>query len=103
VPDLTRFDRGQRTDTISISVDEVQIDAALHDVVNRRCYLQHALIGEKGVRLYSVQLRYVWPSELDLMARLAGSELRNRYGGRKGEPFSGASISNTRLSSRSYH
>ncbi len=91
VPDLTRFDRGQRTDTISISVDQVRIDAAIHDAVNQRCYVQHVLFEEKGVRLYPVQLRYVWPSELDLMARLAGLELRNRYGGWKNEPFSSAS------------
>lgn len=91
VPDLTRFDRGQRTDTISVIVDHVRIDAAIHDAVNQRCYVQHVLIEEKGIRLYPVQLRYVWPSELDLMARLAGLELRNRYGGWKKEPFSSAS------------
>jgi SAM-dependent methyltransferase len=91
VPDLTRFDRGQRTETISVSADEVRIDAAIHDPVNQRCCVQHVLIEEKGVRLYPVQLRYVWPSELDLMARLAGLQLRNRYGGWKKEPFSSAS------------
>jgi SAM-dependent methyltransferase len=91
VPDVTRFDRGQRTDTISISVDEMRIDAAIHDAVNQHCYVQHVLIGEKGTRLYPVQLRYAWPSELDLMARLAALELRNRYGGWKKEPFSSAS------------
>ena len=53
--------------------------------------VQHVLIEEKGVRLYPVQLQYVWPSELDLMARLAGLELRNRYGGWKSEPLSSAS------------
>ncbi len=31
--------------------------------------------------------RYVWPSELDLMARLAGMRLRERWGGWKREPF----------------
>src|SRR5690242_15469785 len=91
VPDLTRFDRGQRTDTISISADIARIDAAIHDAVNQRCYVQHVLIEEKGVRLYPVQLRYAWPSELDLMARLAGLQLLNRYGGWKNEPFSNAS------------
>jgi hypothetical protein len=91
VPDLARFDRGQRTDTISVSVDEVRIDATIHDAVNQRCYLQHVRIEEQGVRLYPVQLRYAWPSELDLMARIAGLELRNRYGGWKKEPFSSAS------------
>jgi hypothetical protein len=68
----------------------VRIDAALHDPVNQRVSVQHVLIEEKGVRLYPVQLRYAWPSELDLMARLAGLQLRSRYGGWKNEPFSSA-------------
>jgi len=72
VPDLTRFDRGQRTDTISISVDKVRIDAAIHDAVNQHCYVQHVLIEEKSLRLYHVHHRYVWRSERDLMARRAG-------------------------------
>jgi hypothetical protein len=35
VPDMTRFDRGQRTDTISINADAVRIDATVHDSVNQ--------------------------------------------------------------------
>ena len=31
------------------------------------------------IRLYPVKLRYVWPAELDLMAQLAGLELRHRW------------------------
>jgi hypothetical protein len=64
------------------------VDAAVHDAINQRFYVQHVLIEQKGVRPYPVQLRYVWPSELDLMARLAGSKLRNRHGGWKNETFS---------------
>jgi hypothetical protein len=33
----------------------------------------------------------VWPAELDLMARLAGLELEGRWGGWRGEPFTGES------------
>jgi SAM-dependent methyltransferase len=91
VPDLTRFDRGQRTDTISIGTDMARIDVSLHDSVQQQVHAQHILIEEKGVRLYPVQLRYVWPSEMDLMARLAKLELRNRFGGWRGEAFSNAS------------
>jgi SAM-dependent methyltransferase len=91
VPDLTRFDRGQRTDTISFAVDAVRIDAAIHDAINQRCYVQHVRIDEKAARLYPVQFRYAWPSEMDLMARLARLELRNRYGGWRNEPFTNAS------------
>jgi SAM-dependent methyltransferase len=92
VPDLTRFDRGQRTDTIAISTDAARIDVSLHDAVKQQVHAHHILIERTGVRIYPVQLRYVWPSELDLMALLAKLELRNRFGGWRGEPFSNASV-----------
>jgi hypothetical protein len=38
-----------------------------------------------------VPFRYVWPSELDLMARIAGMTLRERWGGWKREPFTSES------------
>jgi SAM-dependent methyltransferase len=44
----------------------------------------------------SIPFRYVWPAELDLMARLAGMRLRDRWAGWQGEPFtseSGAHVS----------
>jgi len=47
-------------------------------------------------RLYPVEVRYAWPSELDLMARLAGLRLRERWGGWSREAFgasSGAHVS----------
>jgi hypothetical protein len=39
----------------------------------------------------SAPYRYVWPSELDLMARLAGLRLRDRWGGWRREPYTGDS------------
>lgn len=102
IPDLTRFDRGQRTETISLGVNQVRIDAQIHDAVSQRCFVQHVLIGERGIRLYPVQLRYAWPSELDLMARLAGLELRNRYGGWQNEPFSSASVKHLSVYGREF-
>ncbi|HWH66825.1 MAG TPA: hypothetical protein VNS99_12020, partial [Gaiellales bacterium] len=39
----------------------------------------------------SVPFRYVWPAELDLMARLAGMTLRERWSGWKREPFTSES------------
>ena len=46
--------------------------------------------------MYPVEIRYAWPSELDLMARLAGLRLRERWGGWGREAFdasSGAHVS----------
>lgn len=50
---------------------------------------------EVGGRLvkHSAPYRYVWPSELDLMARLGGLRLRDRWGGWNREPFTSDSTS----------
>ena len=52
----------------------------------------HVSIGAGGISMGPLALRYVWPSELDLMARLAGLRLRERHGGWAGEPFDGRSL-----------
>jgi hypothetical protein len=50
------------------------------------------MITESGNRLFPVRLRYAWPSEMDLMARLAGMRLRERWGGWHREPFTDESV-----------
>jgi SAM-dependent methyltransferase len=87
VPDPTRFIRGQRTETMQAEPDHVHIAVARHDPLEQRVRSQHVLISERGVKLYPVRLRYAWPSELDLMARLAGLRLRERWSGWKRQPF----------------
>lgn len=57
---------------------------------------QPVVITEASIRLFPVMIRYAWPSELDLMARLAGLRLRHCWGGWQREPFTGAS--NTHIS-----
>jgi len=46
-----------------------------------RCNAAQLLTGQRvvGMRQYPVEVRYVWPSELDLMAQLAGLRLRERW------------------------
>ena len=48
-------------------------------------------LRDGGTELFPVALRYAWPSELDLMAQLAGLDLEARHGGWHGEPFTDAS------------
>jgi SAM-dependent methyltransferase len=91
VPDPTLFDRGQRVSATRVEVDRVQLDAASHDLSSQRVTAQHILISKEGVVLLPVQMRYAWPSELDLMARLAGLRLVQRYGGWRREPFTATS------------
>ena len=91
VPDLARFSRGQRVEARRIEPNHVYLDAARHDPVEQRVFAQHVALSEDGVRLYPVQIRYAWPSELDLMARLVGLRLRERWGGWQQEAFAAAS------------
>jgi SAM-dependent methyltransferase len=93
VPDPTMYDRGQRVGAARVETDRVQIDASRLDAVAQRVTSQHIWIGAEGIMLLPVQLRYAWPSELDLMARLAGLQLRERYGGWAGEAFTSSSPS----------
>jgi len=69
----------------------VMLDASRHDAVEQRVDTQHVVITEEGTRLYPVSIRYAFPSELDLMARLAGLRLRERWGSWKREPFTAES------------
>ena len=61
--------------------------AVRHDPVEQRFDGHHVLITNNGIRLAPASMRYAWPSELDLMARLAGLERRHRWGGWRREPF----------------
>jgi SAM-dependent methyltransferase len=91
VPDLGRFDHGQRVGATDVRTDAVYLEASLHDPVAQRVRSQQLVITEAGIRMYPVEVRYAWPSELDLMARLAGLRLRERFGGWSREPFTASS------------
>jgi SAM-dependent methyltransferase len=91
VPDLTRFDRDQRIETERVGLDQVWLGVARHHPVEQRVESQHVVLAEQGMRFYPVQLRYAYPSELDLMARLAGLQLQARFGGWRRESFTAAS------------
>ncbi len=87
VPDLTRFSRNQNLNVEEVGLREVHLAAGRLDPVRQVIDSQHVLISEQGTKLVPVRLRYTWPSELDLMARLAGLELDARWGDWRGAPF----------------
>lgn len=91
VPDPGRFDRGQRLSVAAIDDDAIRIEASMYDPVSQRVRARIVSVTESGTRFYPLQVRYCWPSELDLMARLAGLELENRWGGWNEEPFTAES------------
>jgi SAM-dependent methyltransferase len=87
VPDTSRFDRSQRTEAIAVGVDEVRLTASMHDPQAQRVNSSHVVLTDDGTRLYPVRIRYAYPAELDLMARLAGLRLRERYADWRRAPF----------------
>jgi SAM-dependent methyltransferase len=96
VPDPTHFRDGQYVDAEAVGVDEVWLDVCRHDAMAQRLDEVHVSLSAQGVRLYPVVVRYAWPSELDLMARIAGLRLKERWAGWAREPFTSAS--NTHVS-----
>jgi SAM-dependent methyltransferase len=87
VPDLTRFDRGQRVQAKAVTEDSAIIEVSLHDPVAQRVTTQDVTFDAAGVHLRPVAIRYAWPAELDLMAGQAGLVLAERYGGWGRLPF----------------
>ena len=87
VPDLKRFDNGQSLKVISLDEGALRLDASRIDVAHQTITAQHVHLSEQGTQIFPVKLRYIWPSEMDLMARLAGLHLRQRWGGWEMAPF----------------
>ena len=88
---LARLRDDQYVDAEAIGVDEVRLDVGRHDPVTQRLYESHISLSAGGIRLNPIVCRYAWPSELDLMARIAGMRLQDRWGGWLREPFNAAS------------
>jgi SAM-dependent methyltransferase len=99
-PDLARFDRGQRVQVNQLGVGEVFLDVSKHDPVAQRVDSQHVFVTGAGTKLVPISIRYAFPPELDLMARLAGLELQSRWGGWRREPFTAASPRHVSVYSR---
>lgn len=97
VPDLARFEAGQVVRASGVERDAVTLDVARHDPVRQRLDTQTVRITQDGVRLMPVPVRYAWPSEIDLMARLAGMHLEARWGGWGRAPFTAESRSHISL------
>jgi SAM-dependent methyltransferase len=93
VPDVARFDRGQRVQAVRLDGETTHLNVSLHDPVSQRVRSRHLTLGPGGVGTWPVDIRYAWPSELDLMGRLAGLELAERCAGWNGEPFTATSTS----------
>jgi SAM-dependent methyltransferase len=86
-----RLRNDQYVDAEVIEVGEVRLDVLRHDMATQMIEESHVSLTPAGVRLNPVVQRYAWPSELDLMARIAGLRLKERWAGWSREPFNSTS------------
>jgi SAM-dependent methyltransferase len=89
VPELRRLPPGETMHVFDASEGHWGIDE--YDLVNQGLVSHHLSVVDGAIERVSMPFRYVWPSELDLMAELAGMRLRERWSGWKREPFTGES------------
>jgi Methyltransferase domain len=89
MPQLQRLAPGETARPFHVSPTRLGFDE--YDVVGQGLVSHHHWLEDDGWQALSVPFRYVWPAELDLMARLAGMTLRDRFGDWNREPFTAES------------
>jgi SAM-dependent methyltransferase len=88
---LHRLSNDQYVEAEAIRVDEVRLDVLRHEMATQMIEESHVSLSPAGVRLNPLVQRYAWPGELDLMARIAGLRLKERWAGWNREPFTSTS------------
>jgi len=92
VPPIQRLTPGQHA--VPMSVDDGHLIFDTYDLATQECASHHYRWGADGsIRYATGHFRYIWPSECDLMARLAGFELESRFEDWNGTPFTAVSES----------
>jgi SAM-dependent methyltransferase len=81
----------QFVDAEHIAMDSVTLEVCQYDPVTQVLDKSHVRIGADGIIVSPISLRQVYPAELDLMARIAGLRLRDRWGGWNDEPYTASS------------
>ena len=85
VPALQRLPPGETIRAFTVTPAHLGFDE--YDIAAQGLVSHHYWVDDGELEVFSAPFRYVWPSELDLMARLAGMILRERWSGWKHEPF----------------
>ena len=89
VPQIRRLPPGDTVRAFKLTPTRLGFDEL--DVATQQGVSYHYWVEAGRAETFSTPFRYVWPSELDLMARLAGLRLRERWGSWSREPFTSAS------------
>jgi SAM-dependent methyltransferase len=89
VPALQRLPSGETIRAFTVTPTHLGFDE--YDIAVQGLVSHHYWVDDGQLEVFSAPFRYVWPAELDLMARLAGMTLRERWSGWKHEPFTSES------------
>jgi hypothetical protein len=89
VPDLQRLPPGETVRAFTVTPTHLGFDE--YDVAAQIVYSHHYFDRAGRMETFSAPYRFLWPAELDLMARLAGMRLRERWSGWNREPFTSES------------
>jgi SAM-dependent methyltransferase len=85
IPDLQRLPPGETVRAFTVTPERLGFDE--YEIATQGLISHHYWIGDGKLEVFAAPFRYVWPAELDLMARLAGMSLRERWSGWNREPF----------------
>jgi SAM-dependent methyltransferase len=91
VPQLRRLPPGQSVHPFTVTPTHLGFED--YDVATQIAWSHHYWFTDGRVETFSAPFRYVWPAELDLMARLAGMTLRERWSDWDRRPFTAESTS----------
>lgn len=89
IPELQRLPPGETVRAFTVSPTRLGFDQ--YDVATQILFSHHYWVVDGQLEIFSAPYRYVWPSELDLMARLAGLTLRERWADWDRQPFTSRS------------
>ena len=90
LPDLQRLPAGETIRPFTVTSTRLGFDE--YDVVGQGLISHHYSVTDGKLQVNAIPFRYVWPAELDLMARMAGMTLRERWSDWTREPFTADSI-----------
>jgi SAM-dependent methyltransferase len=100
VPDLQRLPPGETVRAFKVTPTHLGFDQI--DVATQTSISHHYFMVDGRLETFSSPFRYVWPSELDLMARLAGMTLRERWSDWNRQPFTSDSRSHVSVWEKSH-
>jgi len=91
IPELQRLPPGETVHAFTVTPTHLAFEE--YDLAMQIAFSHHYWVVDGQLETFTAPFRYVWPSELDLMARLAGMTVRERWSNWNREPFTSASRS----------